>query len=163
MRRLTPLEQEQHQKRGARVAQALDYADITQQEMAKKLGVQQSYISAIISGNRPGLTHLAAIAKATKVPLRYIKLGEGWKPLLSDDPTTYTPEKTSLIAFSPKVAGAFKSRSRAVYALSSPAAAAVADMITTQSGSKVSIKPGEVAIVVILTKPYPVSGRPIGD
>jgi transcriptional regulator with XRE-family HTH domain len=153
MRRLTPGEQEQHQKRGVRVAQALDFSDITQQEIAKKLGVRQSYISAIISGNRPGLSLLSAIAKVTKVPLRYIESGEGWKPLLSDDPTTVTPEQTSLVAFSPKVAGAFKSRNRAVYALSGPAMAGVAHVLTAELGSKISMKPGDVAFVVILTKP----------
>lgn len=153
MRRLTPQEQEQHQKRGARVAQALDFSDITQQEMAKKLGVRQSYISAIISGDRPGLPLLSAIAKATKVPLRYIESGEGWKPQLSDNPTTATPEKTSLIALSAKVAGAFKSRNRAVYALSSSAMAGLSHVLTAEIGSKTFMRPGDVAFVVILTKP----------
>ena len=118
MRRLTPKDREEYQRRGARIARALDEADITQQELAKILGVQQGYISSIISGERPGITLLSAIAKATKVPLQYIEKGEGWEPTLSDDPTTKAANQTRLIPYLPKVASAFKIRNKAVYALS---------------------------------------------
>ena len=65
---------------GRRVKAALEYADMSQAQCARKIGVHQMTISRIVRGEREGGTTfetMAGIARVTGVSLDYLA-GQSW-------------------------------------------------------------------------------------
>jgi transcriptional regulator with XRE-family HTH domain len=75
---------------GTRIKTLRKAEKLSQGELAKKIGVAQSLIAYLESGNGTGTTHIASIARALNVDAHWLETGEGSQTLNFTRPTEIT-------------------------------------------------------------------------
>ncbi len=163
MRPLSLPERQLRQKQGARLAIALEFAGLTQRELAEQLQSQrpegsskltQGFLAQIITGQRHASAELLSQAsKATRVPLSYLTDGEGWEPPPSVLRVGQPPKKSLPVTLDSQCISMIRVHGRAGYRLSGSAVKALAEAINKDVDSSKQISNSDDVLVITLGTP----------
>ena len=170
MRPLSLAERQLRQKQGARLAIALEFAGLTQRELAEQLQSQrpegssrltQGFLAQIITGLRHASPELLRQAsKATKVPLSYLTDGEGWEPPPSVIRVGQPPKKSLPVSLDAECISMVRVHGRAGYRLSGSAVKALADAINKDIDPSKQISHVDDVLVITLGSPKRIRAKP---
>jgi transcriptional regulator with XRE-family HTH domain len=160
MRPISASERQLRQQLGARLAIALDFAGITQQELADQLQAQrpkrasrltQGYIAQLITGQRniaPELVRQAA--KITKVPLTYLVNGTGWEAPPSSIRLGHRPKSSTPIPLDAQGISVIRLHGQAGYWLSAQTTKTLTDHLNRELDKTKQISANDDILVIVL-------------
>jgi transcriptional regulator with XRE-family HTH domain len=160
MRSITAAQRQSRQQKGVRIAQTIEFAGLTQQELADALQerrgpastrLTQGYLAQLISGQRNVADALLEqMAQITGVPLSYLAEGKGWEPPTPILSLLQTPAKTTLVPLDSATITQLRLYGVHAYRLSGAATKALAKAVATELAVKDRIDEKTKVMVIVL-------------
>lgn len=162
MRSLSAAQREARQRQGLRISQAIEYAGLTQKELAEHLQerrgasstkITQGYVAQLVCGQRnvaPAL--LEQIAEITTVPAEYLSEGVGWTPPQMPSSLLQTPTHSASMPLDADAIAQIRMYGAEVIVPSSDAGKKVLNVLNVELKRKDRLFGDRQVVVVVLEK-----------